>query len=274
MKDGLLVSPKPFLRWAGGKSWLLKELHDFLPPDGYNKYIEPFLGGGSVFFHLQPEAAYLSDLNSELTDTYGTLKEFVEEIIEELGNYQNTEDFYYKIRQQKFDTDIKRAARFIYLNQTSFNGIYRENLQGNYNVPFGYRTKKFLEPEILRLSSSALQSAEIISRDFQDSLPNIHKGDLVFIDPPYTVTHNNNGFIKYNAKLFDLQAQYRLSEFIDSIKQKGAYYILTNAAHKEIRKIFEKEGDRMICVSRASLIGGKKAKRGKYAEYVFTNVGM
>lgn len=272
-ENDLTINPKPFLRWAGGKSWFLKELASLLPEGGFNNYVEPFLGGGSVFFHLQPEQAYLSDLNSELTDTYEALKVFVEEIIEELQKYQNTDEFYYRIRAQKFITDVEKAARFIYLNQTSFNGIYRENLSGQYNVPFGYRKKHFLDSNVLRSASKALQHARIVGRDFQDSLLNIGQNDLVFIDPPYTVTHNNNGFIKYNARLFDLHAQHRLSDFIDEIKRRGAYYILTNAAHLDIKTIFEKEGDKLLSVSRASLIGGKHAKRGQFEEYIFTNVG-
>ncbi|NQX56671.1 Dam family site-specific DNA-(adenine-N6)-methyltransferase [Pedobacter panaciterrae] len=268
----LISPPKPFLRWAGGKTWLLKELENYLPENGFNKYIEPFLGGGAVFFHLQSEVSFLSDLNKQLTDTYISLKDNVEEIISELQHYNNTQEFYYGIRQQNPTTEIEKAARFIYLNQTSFNGIYRENLRGQYNVPFGYRKKDFLNPEQLRAASAALKNATIVQRDFMDSLVDVAPNDLVFIDPPYTVTHNNNGFIKYNAKLFDLQAQHRLSEFIDEIKARRAYYILTNAAHAEIKTIFEKDHDRMIKVSRASLIGGKNAKRGQYEEYIFTNV--
>jgi len=266
------TKPKPFLRWAGGKTWFLKELSKYIPENGFNNYIEPFVGGGSVFFHLNPNTAFLSDLNSELTDTYNVLKEDVESLILELMKYKNDMDFYYRIRQEKPKNSIKQAAKFIYLNQTSFNGIYRENLKGEYNVPFGYRKKDFLQPEILRAANKALQSAIITSRDFQESIDNIGEGDLVFIDPPYTVTHNNNGFIKYNAKLFDLDAQHRLSDFIDEVRNRGAYYILTNAAHSEIRNIFQKENDPIIEISRASLIGGKKAKRGLYEEYIITNV--
>lgn len=270
----IAVKHKPFLRWAGGKNWLLKDLYKFIPTNGFNNYIEPFLGGGSVFFHLQPDKAFLSDLNSELTDTYYALKEYVEEIILELGSYKNTEEFYYKMRDTLPRTDIKRAARFIFLNQTSFNGIYRENLSGKYNVPYGHRTKNFLDEEILRKASKSLSNATINSRDFEQSINDINEGDLVFIDPPYTVTHNDNGFIKYNSKLFDLEAQYRLSAFVDQIKDRNAFYILTNAAHKDVKAIFTKDGDQIHTVSRASLIGGKKATRGQYKEFIFTNTNQ
>jgi DNA adenine methylase len=263
---------KPFLRWAGGKSWLVKHFNQFLPKNGFNNYHEPFLGGGSIFLSFAPsKKAYLSDLNKELIETYCSLKSDPEGIINELKTYENSDDFYYKIRNRNFKNSVKRAARFIYLNQTSFNGIYRVNLKGVYNVPFGYRTKNFLEPEKLRMASQRLQNATIFHGDFSLSINNINKGDLVFLDPPYTVSHNNNGFIKYNQKIFSLDDQKRLSDLIDHIKEIGAYYILTNAAHITIKSIFEK-GDKLFEKNRASLIGGLNAERGQKSEYIFTNV--
>ena len=263
---------KPFLRWAGGKRWLLKHLKEILPKNGFNDYHEPFLGGGSVFFHLNPQNAYLSDLNKDLIDTYKAVKENVEEVILELSKFQNTAECYYKTRLEKYDIEAKKAAQFIYLNQTSFNGIYRVNLQGIYNVPYGHRQKNFCDPDLLRLVSKALSSATLENSDFTKSIQNIKKNDLVFLDPPYTVTHNNNGFIKYNQKLFDLSSQYQLSSYIDQVKEKGAYYILTNAAHHKIEEIFRKENDIILQLDRASLIGGRNAKRGSYTELLISNI--
>ena len=264
---------KPFLRWAGGKNWLVKSLSEYLPRKGFNKYIAPFLGGGSIFFHLNPTKAILSDLNAELIQTYNVLKNDVHAVIKELENYHNTEEFYYKLRSQKLHSEIKLAARFIYLNQTSFNGIYRVNLKGEYNVPYGHRKKEFLQPENLIQASQILQNAELFIRDFKDSITSIEKGYLVFLDPPYTVTHNNNGFIKYNAKLFDINAQHDLSNLINEIEQIGAYYILTNSAHDEIRDIFQRPNtNKIIQTSRASLIGGRKSTRGRYKEFIITNI--
>lgn len=270
MKETIDIA-KPFLRWAGGKSWLLKHIDSILPENGFNTYHEPFLGGGSVFLALNPKKSFLSDLNSELIETYSTLKENPEEIIDCLKHYSNSERFYYSIRSQSPKDRIEKAARFIYLNQTSFNGIFRVNLKGEYNVPYGFRTKEFLEPEKLILVSKRLQSSELFVGDFSIVLKNVKKNDLVFLDPPYTVSHNHNGFIKYNQKLFSLDDQIRLSSLIDDIKNREAYYILTNAAHPRIKEIFSKE-DTVLKKSRASLIGGISAQRGHTEEFVFTNV--
>lgn len=262
---------KPFLRWAGGKSWLIKHLSALLPKSGFKNYHEPFLGGGSVFLSIKPvETAYLSDLNKELISVYKALKKDPEGIINKLKTFKNSEDYYYNIRQKEFDDNIQNAAKFIYLNQTSFNGIYRVNLKGEYNVPFGHRSKEFLEAEVLRTVSRALKKATVKHGDFDIVRENVKKGDLIFLDPPYTVSHNNNGFIKYNQKIFSLEDQVRLSELIDFIKRKDAYYILTNAAHKKIEEIFEK-GDKKLELNRASLIGGTNAIRGQTSEYIFTN---
>lgn len=263
---------KPFLRWVGGKNWLIKHLDNFLPKHGFNNYHEPFLGGGSVYLSLKPsKGAFLSDLNKELIDAYKSLQNDPEGIIKELKSYKKSAEFYYKIREQEFQDPIKKAARFIFLNQTSYNGIYRVNLQGKYNVPFAQRSKDFLNADNLKMVSRSLRNATLYHGDFEISKDNIKKGDFVFLDPPYTVSHNKNGFIKYNQKLFSLEDQRRLSLLIDYIKNIEAFYVLTNAAHETIEEIFDK-GDLMFKLNRASLIGGINAKRGQTTEYVFTNV--
>lgn len=271
MQENLITKRKPFLRWAGGKNWLIKHLNQLIPQNGINNYHEPFLGSGAVFLSINSfKTAYLSDLNKDLILTYKALKESPEMIIHFLKGFENTQDFYYLIRDQTFDNPIKQAAKFIFLNQTSFNGIYRVNLKGIYNVPFGYRTKTFLEEDVLRNVSQSLKFANLFEGDFELVKENIKRKDLIFLDPPYTVSHNNNGFIKYNQKLFSLDDQYRLSNLIDFIKRKNAFYILTNAAHTKIEEIFDK-GDQKIELNRASLIGGSNAKRGQTKEFIFTN---
>jgi len=247
-------------------------LSGIFPSQGFANYHEPFLGGGAVFMNLQPpNHSYLSDLNQELIDTYSALHDDVEKVIAELKKFKNTAEEYYAVRDAKYRNDFKLAARFIFLNQTSFNGIYRVNLKGEYNVPYGYRKVQVFRAEDLRTISEMLAKATIVSSDFGVVTKNVKKNDLVFLDPPYTVNHNNNGFIKYNQKLFSLDDQHRLSRVIDEIKSKKAFYILTNAAHKTIEEIFEK-GDNKIKLKRPSLIGGLNAERGHYEEVLFTNL--
>lgn len=260
------------MRWAGGKSWLIKHLGDLLPRNGYLNYHEPFLGGASVFLHLKPQgASYLSDLNSELIDTYIAIRDLPLKVIKVLSSYRNTKEFYYEMRDYEPKNKIEKAARFIYLNHTSFNGIYRVNLKGEYNVPYGYREKEFLDKDALLSVSKALQESVLQSGDFDIIRGNIHERDLVFLDPPYTVSHNENGFIKYNQTIFSLDDQVRLSALVRFINDLGAYYILTNAAHRAIEEIFD-NGDRRVELNRASTIGGFNAQRGQTSEYLFTNI--
>lgn len=266
------VDTEPFLRWAGGKRWLLKEIEHFLPDKGYNQYHEPFVGGGAIFFYLQPRKAYISDTNYELIHTYKQIRDNAEEVVYYLKKFKNTKEDYYHIRQSTYRIPSKKAAKFIYLNQTSFNGIYRVNLKGEYNVPYGFRINHKINYDNILRASNVLQDTEIFCQDYSQALMNVAEGDLVFLDPPYTITHNDNGFIKYNQKLFSIEEQYKLSKMITEIKNHGAFYILTNAAHPKIKEIFN-HNDKMVELKRASLVGGKNAKRDKYAEIVITNVG-
>lgn len=265
--------PKPFLRWAGGKIWLTRQLTPLLPKDGFNNYHEPFLGGGSVYLAVDPQGkSFLSDLNQELIDTYTSVRDILPKVIEALQRHENTSEYYYKLRSQRPTDAAERAARFIYLNQTSFNGIYRVNLNGHYNVPYGHRSKDFLDTENLELVSEKLQTCQLGCYDFGQVIHNVRAGDLVFLDPPYTVSHNKNGFIKYNQQLFSLDDQKRLRNIVDALNERGAYYILTNAAHATIAEIFS-NGDVHREMTRTNVIGGKQAARGKTSEYLFTNIG-
>ncbi len=263
---------EPFLRWAGGKTWLVAHLDTILGETQVRHYHEPFLGGGAVFFNLEHTMrSYLSDANEELINAYICVRDTPEGVIRLIQTYENTEDDYYRIRELAPDDAIEKAARFIFLNQTSFNGLYRVNQNGQYNVPFGNRLLWQFDGEKIRSASQKLRNTNIRFGDFELNKFIIQRHDLVFLDPPYTVSHNHNGFIKYNQRLFSIEDQRRLSRFIDYIKHKDAYYILTNAAHQAIAEIFEK-GDRRLELQRPSLIGGRQARREPVAEYVFTNI--
>lgn len=264
------------MRWAGGKRWLVPTVEDLIGGLEIASYHEPFLGGASVFLGLSGfDKAYLRDSNSELIETFKVIKSKPSDLAEKLLVYENDKDTYYRVRQEAPTSVVDRAARFIYLNHTSYNGIYRVNLDGVYNVPFGARDNPQI-PTVEHLSdvSKRLKSASLAVGDFVTCLRNVSEGDLVFLDPPYTVAHNNNGFVKYNQRLFRFEDQRRLSKLIDKIKAKRAYYVLTNAAHPSIRNLFTRDGDRLIETTRRNSIGGVNAARGSAVEYLFTNLPL
>lgn len=226
-----------------------------------------------MFFSLCPSGRVnLSDLNADLIETYQQVRDNVDDVIAHLEGHVNSEAYYYALRAQTSTSAAERAARFIYLNITSFNGIYRVNLRGEYNVPYGHRDVKTLwTPDGLRKASEALQGARLRVEDFYQTRRRVREGDLVFLDPPYTVSHNNNGFIKYNQRLFSLADQLRLKRLLAYILASGAFYVMTNAAHETIAKIFEGDAG-YLRMSRASVVGGRAARRGSADEYLFTNV--
>jgi len=266
------IIQKPFLRWAGGKTWLLNKLSTHIP-FSYNNYHEPFLGGGSVYFFLNPNnLSFLSDSNDELVNTFIQVKDNIDDLIKELKEYKNTIDHYFLIREKSYRDKVKRAARFIFLNRTGFNGIYRVNLKGKYNVPYGFKDYKYLfDYNLFRSASKCLKATNISSGDFELTIKNIHERDFVFIDPPYTVSHIKNGFIKYNEKLFSWEDQERLANYINQIKEKGAFYVMTNAKHDTVENLYA-QIETPISINRFSVIGGKYAKREPIQEFLFTNV--
>lgn len=260
-----------FIRWAGGKSWLVSYVHGLIQGLEYNNYFEPFMGGASIFFSIeQKNLCYLSDFNEELVNAFVEVRDHVDEVKAFLRTYKTDSESYYQIRAFEPTDSIEKAARFLYLNATSYNGLWRVNRQGKYNVPYGQREVSY-NYEKLEEVHQKLQGVIINCRDFDDIRPLIRKNDLVFLDPPYTVSRKDNGFISYNATLFSLDDQYRLGRLIDYIQECGAYYILTNAAHETIMEIFRSRG-RTVTLERNSLIGGRKAYRGKVQEYIFTNI--
>ena len=269
-----MESVSPFIRWVGGKSWLIHYLPQIIGDLHVEHYHEPFLGGGAVFFALEhKKKSYLSDSNQQLINAYIQIRDNPNEVIRILNGFENTEENYYKVREAfNLDNTVENAARFIFLNQTSFNGVFRVSKTGKYNVPYGFRENWKYNEDRIMAASKKLKNSNICVGDFEVNKKKLCEGDLVFLDPPYTVSHNNNGFIEYNRNLFSLEDQQRLKKYIDFIKNKGAYYLLTNAAHTAIREIFYNDRDRVIELQRQSLIGGINAKRTLISEYIFTNI--
>lgn len=266
---------KPFLRWAGGKNWFTKYIENYLPRQ-FENYYEPFVGGGSIFFYLKSKGfiknkAYLSDSNSNLINAYKVLKSNPKELFLLLKTHFDHEDEYYRMRSAKFSDPVEKAAQFLYLNKTSFNGIYRVNLKGEYNVPYGRRN---LDPiydfDHLSNVSKALKNTYLSTQDFKNRCKKASKDDFIFIDPPYTVAHENNGFVKYNQSIFSWDNQIQLSKLTASLDKKGAFFIVTNAYHESIKEIYSTGYQEKL--SRASNIGGTGAKRTTYKEIIITNI--
>jgi DNA adenine methylase len=259
----------PFLKWPGGKRWFVQNYSNYFPTT-FNKYIEPFLGSGAVFFHLQPNKALLSDINPELINAYQGLKENRLSVVRSLLYHQrcHSASHYYKIRAAKPKKLYQEASRMIYLNRTCFNGIYRVNKQGNFNVPIGTRTKIILDTDNFELTSNLLRTATLSVSDFADSISSASTNDLVFADPPYTVRHNLNGFVKYNENLFSWNDQVRLAKALFRAKEQGAKIVATNANHDSVRKLYENQGFHFKTVSRYSSIAASAANRKLYEELV------
>jgi DNA adenine methylase len=245
---------RPFLKWTGGKRWLLPEIRSVLPAR-YNRYFEPFLGGGALFFHLQPWPALLSDLNPELMSAYRQVRDNVEEVIARLSRLEICPTFYREIRSKNSRLACTQAVRFLYLNRTAFNGIYRVNRQGGFNTPFGCKPGTILcEAELLRSASRALQNRCLRRLHFGEAIAEARAGDLVYADPPYTTKHNNNGFRRYNEVLFSWKDQERLAECCRSAAQRGVHVIVSNASHAPVIRLYH--GFTIKRVARRSLISG------------------
>lgn len=264
------MNKEPFLKWAGGKRWLVSQ-YSHLIPQFSGKYIEPFLGSGAVFFHLQPDEAILSDKNGQLIETYEVVRNFPHALQDRLSAMQllHNTSYYYRTRETVPSGKIDRAARFIYLNRTCWNGLFRVNSRGQFNVPVGTKTTVAFPGSALADHSAALKSATIIESDFEVTINKAKKGDFIFIDPPYTVSHNKNGFIKYNDVLFSWADQIRLSEAVRRAATRGAYILVSNADHHEIVQLY---GDfNFQQLRRASTLSGKPEYRRATSEAAFLN---
>ncbi len=260
---------KPFLKWAGGKTWLVK-YSDIQFPKFTGRYIEPFLGGGAVFFHLKPSSALLADANTRLIETYQAIRDDWESVVRQLELYQlqHSKEFYYFQRSQQHESTPSRAAQFLYLNRACFNGLYRENSRGQFNVPKGTATKIIRSTDNFAAISAALANATLKSQDFADSVNSSRQGDLVFLDPPYTVAHNENGFVNYNQKIFSWADQVRLRDCVQAAVRRGVSVVMTNANHDSIAELYRKLAAPTI-LPRASTISALKNGRGKSTEAVY-----
>jgi len=263
---------QPFLKWVGGKRWLLNTIRWLIPKE-IQIYHEPFLGGGAIFFGLSFKKSYLSDINLELINTYTQVRNNVEFLIKKLKRKKINRKEFYQIRCKKFNDSIDQAVRFIYLNRTGFNGIYRVNKNGDFNVPFGCKPNtKLCETEALRKASIKLKKAKLRYEDFEEALDRVKSKDLVYIDPPYTVKHNNNGFVRYNESIFSWGDQLRLAWAIEKTLKRDAFVIISNALHNEIINIYE--DFYLLKLTRPSNISARIDKRETVNEGVFLSKSL
>lgn len=229
----------PVLKWAGGKRWLTGQTEDIFPKE-FGRLVEPFAGSAAVFFNLAPRKAWLNDLNSDLIETYKAIAADWQGVVKLLEDYhaKHSPDFYYEIRASKPRTPVTKAARFIYLNRTCFNGLYRVNLKGKFNVPVGTRTTVMRPDDDFSATSIRLKRAKLTSVDFEEVIDQTSASDFIFADPPYTVRHNLNGFIKYNEKLFSWTDQVRLRDALFRASKRGVKIVMSNADHESIRDLY------------------------------------
>jgi DNA adenine methylase len=247
---------------------LLPHFVDVLPRS-FATYREPFLGGGSLFFLLEPRGAVLSDSCADLVATYRAVRDGSAQVLRHLQPLVPSRDRFYEIRGRRSSGRYKRAAEFIYLNKTCWNGLYRVNSDGEFNVPYGApKTLNVVDSSNVRACGRSLATAhEILCCDFQVALSKTQPGDLVFLDPPYVTRHNNNGFVDYNESLFCWEDQERLATEARRLAELGAHVVVTNAMHDDVIALYD--GFSFRGLERASTLASAKSARGRVEEGVF-----
>lgn len=270
-------SPKarPFLKWVGGKTQLLPQISAKLPQE-FGKYYEPFLGGGALFFHLYPQQACLSDVNETLISTYQVIRDQVEDLIEDLRQHRYEKDYYYNLRaadrQPSFQdwTNVQKASRLIYLNKCCFNGLYRVNSKGEFNVPFGrYKSPNFLDQDNLRACQRSLENTSLQVRSFLEIEPELNAGDFVYFDPPYAPLSRTSNFTAYSCQGFETQDQIHLRDLCQRLDHKGVQFMLSNSSAPLILDLYKDFQVKKVLASRA--VNSRSSKRGKIHEVIVTN---
>ncbi|MBE8232660.1 MAG: Dam family site-specific DNA-(adenine-N6)-methyltransferase [Endozoicomonadaceae bacterium] len=267
-----VTSIVPVVKWAGGKRWLVTR-HQELFPTNCERLVEPFLGGASIFLKLLPKKAFLSDLNPELITTYKAIRDDWQSVQNGLINHHNkhNKDHYYQVRSETPTDSISTAIRFLYLNRTCWNGLYRVNKKGIFNVPIGTKTKVLLPTDDFESLAKVLKKANLVAQDYRITLKQVRRNDFVYIDPPYTVNHNKNGFLKYNESIFAWTDQVQLREEIENAAMKGAKIIVSQANHESIRDLYKDIGTSQV-LNRASVLAPRKEFRKSVEELlIFVN---
>jgi DNA adenine methylase len=276
----------PFLKWAGGKRQLASEVVA-RAPRLFGRYHEPFLGGGAIFFALREagaaQCAFLTDANAELCECFQVVRDEVSGLVATLREVAESylaedaagrKEFYYKQRECRPSTAVARAARMIFLNRTCYNGLYRVNRAGKFNVPHGrYRNPRILDEETLRAASVALQGAEIRRGDFGEACRRAERGDFVYLDPPYQPLSATSQFTSYTAGVFGPAEQERLRDEFEALTRRGVAALLSNSDHPAIRALYEGQGYALELVPMSRAINSVVTKRGAIDELLISNFG-
>lgn len=275
------AKPKPFVKWVGGKRQLLRQFRELglYPPEDFNPitntYYEPFVGGGAVFFDLLPKNAELSDLNNELVTTYNVIKNNVDELIQSLQKHIYDKEYYLEVRAKKVEdlSDVEVASRFIFLNRTGFNGLYRVNKSGQFNVPFGrYNNPVICDEDNLRRVSDALQDVTITHQDYKHVLKTAKSGDFIYLDPPYYPINATSSFTSYTAEGFLEKEQTELRDTFVKLHEKGCFVMLSNSDTPFINELYSGlDGITINKITAGRSINSKGSGRGKITEVLVTN---
>ncbi|NPA81409.1 MAG: DNA adenine methylase [Epsilonproteobacteria bacterium] len=274
---------QPFVKWVGGKRGLLEQIIPLFPIK-FNNYHEPFVGGGAVFFELyskeflKNKKVILSDINEELIITYQVVKEKPLELIKRLEEYKenHSNEFYYEIREldrknnYKTLSPLEKATRFIYLNKTCFNGLYRVNKKGFFNVPIGrYKNPNIVDREIILSASEALQNVTILHQSFEKVLKYVKKGDFIYFDPPYYPLNKTSNFTSYNSNCFLEEEQIKLYNVFKELDKMGCYVALSNSDTIFIKELYKEYDINIVNANR--FINSKSSGRGKISEVLVRN---
>jgi len=275
---------RPFLKWAGGKRQLLPEIVKYVPKmTSKHTYYEPFIGGGALLFELQPPKAVINDSNKELINCYKVIRDSLDELMEELSKdkYSNSETSYYEMRDldrstKKYEilSEVEKAARIIYLNKTCYNGLFRVNSQGQFNVPFGrYKNPNFLDDAVLRAVNKYLNSNNItlLNQDFAEAVKDAKRGDFVYFDPPYDPVSETASFTGYDVNGFNRDEQERLKEEFDALHKRGCKVMLSNSCTDFILDLYKDYQDTIIKVRATRSINSNALKRGRVEEVLVLN---
>lgn len=265
----------PIVKWVGGKRQLMFELLKNMPKS-CNRYFEPFIGGGALFFELQPENAYISDMNEELINLYSVVRDNVYELISDLNKHEVSKEYFLEIRnldrtdEYKNLSNVQRASRFIYLNRTCFNGLYRVNSQGQFNVPYGnYKNPRIVDENNLLNCSELLKNTEIKCADFSEILTKVKRGDFVYFDPPYVPLNETSSFTSYTKDGFDMDMQFKLREVCDELDSMGVMFMLSNSDTKFVNELYSNYEIKKVFASRA--VNANAEGRGKITEVLVRN---